>query len=287
MASRHCNEWDWLQIAGVEALRVWPKLTLLPLSVCFPIFQHQDLCPRRGKCWSKQAHSRSQFVSAPDSSKLSPMHSLCRQQELFSLLCSNAASSPSLLSASQLITSLSPCCPCPVLELPCRATGAQVDSWRVSGHELWWSSRHQRSRRLLMHSLGERCSVVCDSLRPHGLYNPWHSPCQNTGVGSCSLLQRIFPTQVSNSGLLHCRQILYQLSLNANHGHCLPTQILPWNQAACACHRKIWVFSPVMVLLGSVPSMRCGVSSGGAFAQLGLGHVSRGSGKPTVIGAVL
>ena len=35
---------------------------------------------------------------------------------------------------------------------------------------------------------------------------------KNTGVGSLSLLQRIFPTQKSNWGLLHCRQILYQLS---------------------------------------------------------------------------
>ena len=35
---------------------------------------------------------------------------------------------------------------------------------------------------------------------------------KNTGVGSLSLLQRIFPTQESNQGLLHCRQILYQLS---------------------------------------------------------------------------
>ena len=35
---------------------------------------------------------------------------------------------------------------------------------------------------------------------------------KNTGVGSLSLLQRIFLTQESNWGLLHCRQILYQLS---------------------------------------------------------------------------
>ena len=35
---------------------------------------------------------------------------------------------------------------------------------------------------------------------------------QNTGVGSLSLLQGIFPIQESNWGLLHCRQILYQLS---------------------------------------------------------------------------
>ena len=35
---------------------------------------------------------------------------------------------------------------------------------------------------------------------------------KNTGVGSLSLLQRIFPTQESNHGLSHCRQILFQLS---------------------------------------------------------------------------
>ena len=58
----------------------------------------------------------------------------------------------------------------------------------------------------------ESCSVVSDSLWPHGLYSPWNSPGQNTGVGSLSLLQRIFPNQGSNPGLPHCRWILYQLS---------------------------------------------------------------------------
>ena len=98
----------------------------------------------------------------------------------------------------------------------------------------------------------ESHSVVSDSLRPHVLYSPWNSPGQNTGVGSLShlqgifpqpkvearssalwsdslpaepqgklkntevdrlsLLQRIFPTQESNQVLLHCRRILYQLS---------------------------------------------------------------------------
>ena len=43
-------------------------------------------------------------------------------------------------------------------------------------------------------------------------YNPWNSPGPNTGVGSLSLLQRIFPNQRSNIGLPHCRQIIYQLS---------------------------------------------------------------------------
>ena len=35
---------------------------------------------------------------------------------------------------------------------------------------------------------------------------------KNTGVGSVSLFQQIFPTQESDQSLLHCRRILYQLS---------------------------------------------------------------------------
>ena len=35
----------------------------------------------------------------------------------------------------------------------------------------------------------ESCSVMSDPLRPYGLYSPWNSPGQNTGVGSLSLLQ--------------------------------------------------------------------------------------------------
>ena len=88
---------------------------------------------------------------------------------------------------------------------------------------------------------------MSDSLWPHGVYSPWNSSVQNTGVGSLSLLQGIFeprsptlqaeslpakpqgkpkntgvgslsllhwifPAQESNQGLLHCRWILYQLS---------------------------------------------------------------------------
>ena len=68
----------------------------------------------------------------------------------------------------------------------------------------------------------ESCSAVSNSFQPHGLYGPWSSPGQNTGVGSFSLLQRTFPTQGSNPGLLHCRRILYQLS------HKESPRILEW-----------------------------------------------------------
>ena len=57
----------------------------------------------------------------------------------------------------------------------------------------------------------ESQSVTSDSLRPYGLYSPWNSLGQNTGVVSHSLLQGIFPTQGSNLGLQYYRQILYHL----------------------------------------------------------------------------
>ena len=70
---------------------------------------------------------------------------------------------------------------------------------------------HEKCSTLLVIE-SESCSVVSDSLRPRVLYSPWNSPGQNTGVGSLSLLQVIFPTQGSNPGLPHYRRILYQLS---------------------------------------------------------------------------
>ena len=64
--------------------------------------------------------------------------------------------------------------------------------------------------------------------------SPWNSPGQNTGVGSLSFLSWgwIFPTQGSNSGLSHCRQILYQLS------HKGTPRILEW--VAYSLHQ--WIF---------------------------------------------
>ena len=122
-------------------------------------------------------------------------------------------------------------------------------------------------------SESESHSVMCDSLQPHGLNSPWNFPGQNTGVGSLSLLQGnlpnpgieprsptlradslpaepqgkpkntkvgslsllqgIFLTQESNWGLLHCRQILYQLSYQGRswrnrEASNPPTGLRPW-----------------------------------------------------------
>ena len=56
------------------------------------------------------------------------------------------------------------------------------------------------------------------TLRVHSLPSEPPGKPKNTGVGSLSLFQRIFLTQESNRGLLHCRQILYQLSYQGSPG---------------------------------------------------------------------
>ena len=58
------------------------------------------------------------------------------------------------------------------------------------------------------------CPTLCD---PHGLWPtrllcPLYFPGKITGAGCYFLLQVIFPTQGSNLGLPHCRQILYHLN---------------------------------------------------------------------------
>ena len=56
--------------------------------------------------------------------------------------------------------------------------------------------------------VAQLCPTLCDPMEPTKLL----CPCKNTGVGSHSLFQWIFPTQGSKLGLLHCRRILYLLS---------------------------------------------------------------------------
>ena len=59
------------------------------------------------------------------------------------------------------------------------------------------------SQGLTHKQVSESRSVLSDSLRSHGLYSPWNSPGQNTGVGSWSLLQGIFPIPGLNPDLPH------------------------------------------------------------------------------------
>ena len=61
-------------------------------------------------------------------------------------------------------------------------------------------------------SLKVKVARPCPTLCRHGLYSPWNSPGQNTGVGRLSFLQGIFPIQSSNPGLPQRGRTLYQLS---------------------------------------------------------------------------
>ena len=84
------------------------------------------------------------------------------------------------------------------------------------------------SIKLLYHEWKNNCYLVMyDYLWPLGLYSPWNSPGQNTGVGSLSLLQGIFLTQGSNSCVPHCRWILYKLSHKGSHKGS-PLWMKPW-----------------------------------------------------------
>ena len=83
------------------------------------------------------------------------------------------------------------------------------------------SHTHLLRRELCMNYLicavclvAQSCLTLCNPMdcRPPGSSVHRDSPDKNTGVGCHALLQGIFPTQGSNPGLLHCRQILYHLS---------------------------------------------------------------------------
>ena len=105
---------------------------------------------------------------------------------------------------------------------PCQLCHGQVQS--IDGSVMHW--------RLFPGKLGKLCewkslSRVWLFLTPWTIQTmefsrPWNSPGQNTGVGSLSLLQGIFPTQGSNPGFPHCRRMLYQLS------HKVSPRILEW-----------------------------------------------------------
>ena len=58
----------------------------------------------------------------------------------------------------------------------------------------------------------------CPALQADSLPSEPPGKPKNTGVCSLSLLQGIFLTQELNQGLLHCRQILYQLSYQVSPG---------------------------------------------------------------------
>ena len=70
------------------------------------------------------------------------------------------------------------------------------------------------SERVCVCLVTQSCPILCDPMDCSlpGSSIDRDSPGKNTGVGCHALLQGIFPTQGSNPGLPHCRQILYHLS---------------------------------------------------------------------------
>ena len=65
--------------------------------------------------------------------------------------------------------------------------------------------------------VAQSCPTLCDPMdcSPPGFSVHENSPGKNSEVGCHALLQGVFPTQGSNPGLLHFRQILYHLSHQA------------------------------------------------------------------------
>ena len=86
--------------------------------------------------------------------------------------------------------------------------------------------------RSLFQGIEPRVSIPSPGIKPRSLAlqvdslpaEPPGKP-KNTGVGSLSLLQGIFPTQESNQDLLHCRWIIYPLSYQ---GSLMDGQGLGW-----------------------------------------------------------
>ena len=88
-------------------------------------------------------------------------------------------------------------------------------------------------------------------LWPTRLLWPWDSPGKNTGVGCHFLLQRIFPTQGSNLGLTHCRQMLYHL----RHQGSLIESVMP-SYLLILFHTLLLLFHTLLLLPSIFPSIR-------------------------------
>ena len=105
--------------------------------------------------------------------------------------------------------------------------------------------------KILMHE-SESHPVMSDSLQLHGLYSPCNSPGQNTGEGSLSLLQGIFPTQGLNPDLSYCRQIPHQLS----HRGSLYSAWNRVNNGCCAVLSRLRLFGTPWTISRQAPLPR-------------------------------
>ena len=109
-------------------------------------------------------------------------------------------------------------------------------------------------------------SVMSNSLWFHGLkptrlLYPWNFPGKNIGMGSHSLLERIFQTQGLNPGLLHCRWILYHLS-HMNPFQVPPMELFsPFSSVQSLSHVRLFATPWTAALQASYPSPTPGVYS--------------------------
>ena len=109
----------------------------------------------------------------------------------------------------------------PWMEEPGRATVHGVaKSWtRLSDFTfllsfMIWSTLSLKKKNWSASEVAQTCPTLCNHMDCNlpRLLHPWNFPGKNTGVGCHFLFQGIFPTQGSNPGLPHCRQMLYQLT---------------------------------------------------------------------------
>ena len=142
---------------------------------------------------------------------------------------------------------------CSVVSMDC--TGLFATTWTVQGPraEYWSGYPFPSSGDLPNPGIKPRSptlQVDCLPAEPQG-------ELKNTGEGSLSLLQQIFPTQESNLGLMHCRQILYPLSYLLHHilPGCKETPPAPLRVGApppapgwhCSLFSSYTVFTPLLV----------------------------------------
>ena len=96
---------------------------------------------------------------------------------------------------------------------PCTIAYQVPPSMEFSRQEYWSGMPFPSPRYLLEPGIKSGCPTLqAKALLSEPPERQKNIPGQNIGVGSCSLLQGIFPTQGSNPGLSHCRQTLYCLS---------------------------------------------------------------------------
>ena len=90
--------------------------------------------------------------------------------------------------------------------------------------------------------VSQSCPTLCDPMdcSPPGSSVHGDSPGKNTGVGCHALLQGSFPTQGSNSGLPHCRWILYCLS-HQGSPRILEWVAYPFSRGSSRCRNRTGV----------------------------------------------